>query len=125
MNITERVPPYIELDLLRQRMHVAKAPFERRAEEDCRRAGRLIDPVSDFDGRADGVGTSQAYADACIQPDRLNVISLVINVFQNLRQVCAGGTQIGFPTLAGGEVGRRECQIDGGSSRGRQSESCC
>ena len=62
------------LDLLRQRVHVAEPPLERRALEDRRHAGRLVNVIRRFDRRFDRLRAAQSNADAGGGVDGGNVV---------------------------------------------------
>src|SRR5471030_513352 len=62
------------LDLLRQRMDVAEASLERRAEEDCRSAGRLVGAVGDLESALDRMAAGQPYAGAVLGRQWLDVV---------------------------------------------------
>src|SRR4051812_680287 len=59
-DLTDRLEVRLaRLDLLRQRVDVAEAALERRAEEDRRGAGRLVDRVGDFERCQDGLAAAE------------------------------------------------------------------
>ena len=84
------------LDLLRQRMDVAEAALERRAEEDRRGAGGLVDPVRRLLGLVDGLGAGEPHPGAVGRADRLDVVGAAMHVLQDLDQPGARRADVGL-----------------------------
>src|SRR5438552_3245906 len=74
------------LDLLRQGVDVAEAPFVGRAEEDRRGAGGLEDIVRRLERGMDDVAAAQPHAGAIVGAERLDVVGSAPDILQYVGQ---------------------------------------
>src|SRR3954454_1158922 len=84
-NLADRLEMRLaRLDLLRQGVDVAEAPLERRAEEDRRGAGRLVDRVGDVERGADRLAAAQPHPCPVGRAQRLDIVGVGPAILQDV-----------------------------------------
>ncbi len=105
------------LDLLRQRMDVAEAALERRAEEDRRGAGGLVDPVRRLLGLVDGLRAGEPHAGAVGRADRLDLVGAAVHVASGSRPARRAPSRY-RPRGGRRRTGRWDCRRGARDTRG-------
>ena len=75
------------LDLLRERVHVAEAAFERAAREDRVNARALVGEVCDLDRTLNRVGAGEPHASPIAYLDRRHVVGMRVDRGERLDQI--------------------------------------